>query len=108
MKRYYLTISLILTALASFSQNVQQRLSNATELLLKDAQMKHAMMSLYVVETKTGRAVYHLNEQTGLAAASTQKLFTSIAAFDLLGKDYRFTTEMGYNGNIENGVLKGN
>jgi len=98
----------MLTALLSFPQNVQQRLTNAVELLLKDVQMKHATMSLYVVETKTGKVIYHLNEQTGLAAASTQKIFTSVAAFDLLGKDYRYTTELGYDGTVENSILKGN
>ncbi|HRI22301.1 MAG TPA: D-alanyl-D-alanine carboxypeptidase/D-alanyl-D-alanine-endopeptidase, partial [Panacibacter sp.] len=108
MKTYCLTLSLMLTALLSFPQNVQQRLTNAVELLLKDVQMKHATMSLYVVETKTGKVIYHLNEQTGLAAASTQKIFTSVAAFDLLGKDYRYTTELGYDGTVENSILKGN
>lgn len=108
MKTYCLTVSLVLTAIISFSQTVQQRLTNAVELLLKDEQMKHATMSLYVIETKTGKVVYHLNEQTGLAAASTQKLFTSAAAFDLLGKDYRYKTELGYDGTIKNGILKGN
>lgn len=108
MKRYYLTISLIVTASVSFSQTVQQRLKSATDMLLKDEQMKHAMMSLYVVETKTGKVIYHLNEQTGLAAASTQKIFTSVAALDLLGKDYRYKTELGYDGEIKNDSLNGN
>ncbi|HRH49473.1 MAG TPA: D-alanyl-D-alanine carboxypeptidase/D-alanyl-D-alanine-endopeptidase [Panacibacter sp.] len=108
MKTYCLTISLILAAWSSFSQTVQQRLKSATDMLLKDEQMKHAMMSLYVVETKTGKVIYHLNEQTGLAAASTQKILTSVAAFDLLGKDYRYRTELGYDGIIEKGILKGN
>ena len=107
MKTYIATISLILISAVSFAQSTALRLNNAVQLLLKDEQMKHASMSLYVVETKTGKVVYHLNEQTGLAAASTQKLFTSIAAFDLLGKDYRFKTELGYYGEIENDSLSG-
>lgn len=107
MKTYIATISLILISAVSFAQSAALRLNNAVQLLLKDEQMKHANMSLYVVETKTGKLVYHLNEQTGLAAASTQKLFTSIAAFDLLGKDYRFKTDLGYYGEIENDSLSG-
>jgi D-alanyl-D-alanine carboxypeptidase/D-alanyl-D-alanine-endopeptidase (penicillin-binding protein 4) len=44
----------------------------------------------------------------GLAPASCQKIFTSIAAFDLLGHDYRFATTFGYDGTLQEGVLNGN
>ncbi len=108
MKTYTVTIASLLISAISFAQTTAMRIDKAIQQLLKDAQMKHATMSLYVVETKTSKVVYHLNEQTGMAAASTQKLFTSVAAFDLLGKDYRFKTEFGYDGMIENGTLKGN
>ncbi|MBS1626315.1 MAG: D-alanyl-D-alanine carboxypeptidase/D-alanyl-D-alanine-endopeptidase [Bacteroidetes bacterium] len=90
------------------SQTVSDRLHSAMKIFLNDAQMKHAITSLYVVNTQTNEVVYALNEETGLAPASCQKVFTSIAAFDLLGKDYRFKTEIGYNGNIVNGILNGN
>src|SRR3954452_16171796 len=100
MKTYVLAISLLFASIFSFAQTVQQRLNNAVQILLEDEQMKHAILSMYVVETNTGRLVYNLNEQIGLAPASTQKLFTSVAAFELLGKDYRFKTEIGYDGEI--------
>jgi len=90
------------------SQTIQNKLDAEMKTFLKDAQMKHAIISLYVVNTKTNEVVYALNEETGLASASCQKIFTSIAAFDLLGKDYRYKTEIGYNGNIVNGTLNGN
>ena len=108
MKTYKVTVALLLISAVSYAQTTTQRINTAVQLLLKDVQMKHATMSLYVVETKTGKAVYHLNEQVGLAPASTQKIFTSIAAFELLGKDYRFKTELGYDGVIDKGTLKGN
>ncbi len=108
MKTYKVTIALLLISAVSFAQTTEQRINKAVQQLLKDEQMKHATMSLCVVETKTGKAVYHLNEQVGLAAASTQKIFTSIAAFEFLGKDYRFKTELGYDGIIDKGILKGN
>src|SRR4030095_16567514 len=107
MKTYSLMIGLLFASIFSFAQTVQQHLSNAVQILLKDEQVKHAILSMYVVEPNTGRLVYNLNEQIGLAPASTQKLFTSIAAFELLGKDYRFKTEIGYDGEIKNSVLDG-
>jgi serine-type D-Ala-D-Ala carboxypeptidase/endopeptidase (penicillin-binding protein 4) len=108
MKTFSLMIGLLFVSIFSFAQTVQQRLNNAVQILLKDEQMKHSILSLYVVETNTGKLVYNLNEQIGLAPASTQKLFTSIAAFELLGKDYRYKTDIGYDGEIKNGALNGN
>lgn len=39
--------------------------------------------------------------------ASLQKLYTGIGALEILGPQYRFTTRIGTNGEIENGSLKG-
>jgi D-alanyl-D-alanine carboxypeptidase/D-alanyl-D-alanine-endopeptidase (penicillin-binding protein 4) len=108
MKTFMLLVCLLFTSIFSFAQTVQERLNNAVHDLLKDGQMKHALMSFYVVETKTGKVVYSLNEQVGLAPASTQKLFTSMAAFELLGNDYKYKTEIGYDGEVKNSVLDGN
>lgn len=107
MKRFCLLLVFAFSQTFLFAQT-EQRLKNAVQVLLNDAQMKHAIMSLYVEETNTGKVVYHLNDQVGLAAASTQKLFTSVAAYELLGKDFRYKTEIGYDGTLQNGVLDGN
>lgn len=89
------------------SQDLPQKINNAVNNFLKDDQLKHAIVSLYVTD-ENGNKVYALNEQFGLAPASTQKIFTSIAAFDLLGKDFSYKTEIGYTGKIHNGNLNGN
>jgi D-alanyl-D-alanine carboxypeptidase/D-alanyl-D-alanine-endopeptidase (penicillin-binding protein 4) len=47
-----------------------------------------------MLQMKTAIQVFALNEQYGLAPASTQKIFTSIAALSLLGKDFTYKTEM--------------
>ena len=93
---------------SSFSQPVKERLAAAMKTLEADSQMRHAIIGLCVVDTKTGLPVYEHNAQIGLAAASTQKLFTSGAAFELLGKEYRYRTTLGYRGSISSGVLQGN
>ena len=108
MKRNILMMICAYALAPCAAQTVQQRLEKAVQLLLKDEQMKHAIMGFEVVETKTGKAVYTLNNQVGLAPASTQKIFSCIAALDMLGRDYRFRTTIGYDSVIEQGVLKGN
>jgi D-alanyl-D-alanine carboxypeptidase/D-alanyl-D-alanine-endopeptidase (penicillin-binding protein 4) len=88
------------------SQNVSQKITNALNNFLSDDQLKHAIVSLYVTDTD-GNKIFSLNEQYGLAPASTQKIFTSLAALSLLGKDFTYKTEIGYTGNIDNGHLNG-
>lgn len=106
MKTFSLLTTLLITTFLS-AQTVGERIGRAVKKLQQDPQMKHAMMSLYVVETNTGKVVYKLDEQAGLAPGSTQKLFTSIAAFELLGKDFKYKTEINYDGDINAGVLNG-
>jgi serine-type D-Ala-D-Ala carboxypeptidase/endopeptidase (penicillin-binding protein 4) len=81
----------------SYGQLVKEKLSLAVQQMEADPQLRHAIIGFCVVESKTGKPIYNHNAQTGLAPASTQKLFTSCAAFDLLGKEYRYKTEIGYN-----------
>jgi D-alanyl-D-alanine carboxypeptidase/D-alanyl-D-alanine-endopeptidase (penicillin-binding protein 4) len=88
------------------AQNVAQKINTAVSNFINDEQLKHAVVSLYVAN-ETGNKIYALNEQYGLAPASTQKIFTSIAALSLLGKDFTYKTEIGYTGNISNGELTG-
>jgi serine-type D-Ala-D-Ala carboxypeptidase/endopeptidase (penicillin-binding protein 4) len=79
----------------TYSQAVSQRLQKTFAVFEKDAQLKHAISSLYIIDAKTGQVVFDKNSQVGLAPASTQKIITSVTAFELLGKDYRYKTEFG-------------
>jgi len=90
------------------AQDLTKRLNDALKKMETDPQLKHAVMSFYVADSKTGKLVCERNSQVGLAPASCQKVITSVAAFDLLGQDYRYKTVLSYDGGIENGVLKGN
>jgi serine-type D-Ala-D-Ala carboxypeptidase/endopeptidase (penicillin-binding protein 4) len=94
--------------IAAFSQNIFQQLDKAINQLQADSQFKHAVISMYVVDSKTGKVIFNKNAELGLAPASCQKLITSTAALELLGKDYRFKTQLLYSGTIKDGVLAGN
>jgi serine-type D-Ala-D-Ala carboxypeptidase/endopeptidase (penicillin-binding protein 4) len=107
MKTVYLFISLFISTI-SFAQKVEERLSAAFKVFETNTQFKHAMISLYVVDTKTGKMVFDKNSEIGLAPASCLKVVTSAAAFELLGKDFRYKTVLGYDGSIESNTLNGN
>jgi serine-type D-Ala-D-Ala carboxypeptidase/endopeptidase (penicillin-binding protein 4) len=90
------------------AQGIDARLLQAVQQFEKDSQMRHAIVGLAVLDANTGELLFGRNEQIGLAPASTQKILTSIASFELLGKDYKYQTKLGYSGKITNGTLKGN
>ncbi|MBL7703003.1 MAG: D-alanyl-D-alanine carboxypeptidase/D-alanyl-D-alanine-endopeptidase [Ferruginibacter sp.] len=107
MKTVYLIIGLLVSSI-SFAQKPEEKLVNAFKAFENDSQFKHAIISLYVVDSKTGKVVFDKNSETGLAPASCLKVVTSAASFELLGKDYRYQTAFGYDGTIEGNTLNGN
>lgn len=104
------TINLLILLVCSFAlgaQTVPARLAEAFSAFEKDGQMVNGIASLYVVEAKSGKVVFDKNGRVGLAPASTQKVITSVTAYELLGKDFRYKTEVGYTGTLEEGELNG-
>lgn len=90
------------------AQNTATRLQKAVQQLQNDTQMEHAMLGLYVVNSKTGEEICNVNGRTGLAPASTQKVVTAVAALDLLGTGFRYATVLAGEGPVASGVLQGN
>src|SRR5688572_4014417 len=90
------------------AQTVTEKLQSAYRVFEADSQLRHAISSLYVIDAQTGEVLFDKNSRVGLAPASTQKIITSATAFELLGKDFKYETEIGYDGNMENGKLDGN
>jgi len=107
MRLFYLTFFSLFLTLQLAAQTIHSRLAGQTQRLLEDVQMKNASLSFYVADAATGDVVYEYSGHRGLSPASSQKIFTAIAAFDKLGKDFRFKTTLGYKGQVESGVLKG-
>jgi serine-type D-Ala-D-Ala carboxypeptidase/endopeptidase (penicillin-binding protein 4) len=108
MKRIFFIIAYSLMVIGANAQTINQKLQKAFGAFEKDSQLKHAISSLYVIDASTGQVVFDKNSQIGLAPASTQKIITSVTAFELLGKGYRYKTEFGYDGTINKDTLFGN
>jgi D-alanyl-D-alanine carboxypeptidase/D-alanyl-D-alanine-endopeptidase (penicillin-binding protein 4) len=107
-KKILLIALLSVTGMVTYAQETSQKLERAFNLLSGDAQARHALVSLCVLDANTGNTVFAKNENIGVATASTLKTITSATAFSLLGKDFRYQTTLAYSGTITNGVLKGN
>ena len=108
MKKCFLISSLLLIVSAGYGQEIREKLQRAFDRFEKDSQLRTAIASLYVVDEKTGAVVFEKNAHTGLAPASTQKIITSATAYELLGKDFRYTTYIGSDIGIRNRELQGN
>lgn len=104
--KLYLSL-FILMAQFFFSQSISQKLDDATKQLLSSSAASSANFSLYVSDVN-GNVIYDYQGNKGLTTASTQKIFTSAMALDLLGKDYQWNTTAAHSGTIEGGILKGN
>ncbi len=111
MKKLIIVIA-ILFHQPIFGQEIQVGLNRAIENLVADTQFRHAGISLYITDGE-GKVIFNKNGETGMAPASTQKVITGVTAYELLGKDFRYSTQFGYGGNISAGrinclLIKGN
>lgn len=106
--RYVLATAFCFVCFVSIAQNIEVKLSAAIKKMETDEQFKHAGISLFVVDGNTGKTVFDKNAETGLATASCLKVVTSVAAFELLGKNYRYKNSIGYDGKVTNDSLNGN
>lgn len=69
-------------------------LTSAIDTILADPRFDGSMVSVAVRDAATGESLYERNVAQRLNPASNMKLFTSAAAMDALGPDYRFTTDL--------------
>ena len=107
MQRIILIIILSFFSLSLNAQSLQNRLIKAFEVFEKDSQLSNGIASLFVADAKTGNVIFEKNGYVGLGTASTMKVITSVSAYELLGKDFRYKTEFGYKDEIVNKILKG-
>jgi D-alanyl-D-alanine carboxypeptidase/D-alanyl-D-alanine-endopeptidase (penicillin-binding protein 4) len=100
MKKFFVVTGFVLLSMVSFSQSVNEKLQKAIKVFENDPQLKAALSSLYVINAKTGAVVFDKNSRIGITPGSTQKIVTSTAAYELLGKEFRYKTEFGIAHNV--------
>jgi len=89
-----------------YSQSISADLEKSVKEMMSAPNALAANLSFYVSD-ENGNLVYEYNGNKGLSTASTQKIFTSAAALETLGKDYQFKTTASYSGKMSNGNLDG-
>ena len=78
-----------------------QRLGRAIEQVLSQPDVARGFWGIDVVSLDSGKQLFAVNEDKLFTPASNTKLFTTAAAFALIGPDYRFKTTVESNGSVD-------
>jgi D-alanyl-D-alanine carboxypeptidase/D-alanyl-D-alanine-endopeptidase (penicillin-binding protein 4) len=88
------------------SAPAQAQIEEALERLQTLSNFKGSTLGLMIRDEK-GKEMYSLGPDTYLIPASNTKLYTSAAAWQLLGPDFRFSTILEVYGTVRDSVLTG-
>lgn len=114
-------ILIFIITLFLFNQNdsiaqtakIKQDTSFKYDLIIKDFcknnDLKNASIGFFAFDLTNNKIVGEYNADVSLVPASVQKIFTTAAALEILGKDYVFKTYLETDGEIDtNKILLGN
>ncbi len=82
-------------------------LNKKAQDICRDPLLQYGEWSFFVMEAASGQTQVEINGDKSLVPASNLKLFTTAAALTYLGPNYRFSTELGYAGSLNKGILAG-
>ena len=83
-------------------------LKSAVEQILEEEQFENATWAVLVTDLSTDIVLVGHNEKRSFIPASNTKLYTTSAALDQLGPEFRYKTEVFIDGPVVDGVLAGN
>ncbi len=82
---------------------------NPIDKFINNTLHQNSNISILISDTKTGKEIASHRPKHLAIPASSMKLITTATALEILGKDYRFTTQLSIDGTINSeGVLVGN
>jgi len=106
LKSCFWTFFMLVFAFA-MSYGQKHSFDDVISKFVSDKDFKGASIGIALIDLETGKLVGSHQRETILIPASVMKIFSTSAALDQLGPDYRFKTVLSYSGSIENGTLKG-
>ncbi|MCH2223320.1 MAG: D-alanyl-D-alanine carboxypeptidase/D-alanyl-D-alanine-endopeptidase [Crocinitomicaceae bacterium] len=105
-----ITSSILFTLILSINFGFcQSKIQVSLDNFVNDVALNHASISCEVVDLSTKQIVAEYAPNQALPTASTAKLFSTAAALEILGENYRPKTRIYHTGEIDSlGILKGN
>jgi len=92
----------------SSSASNHPKVAEAIQTFNLDPVNKHSNWGFFAQSVDNGSLIGSFNSDKSLTPASTLKVVSTMAALDILGDDYIYTTTLAYDGSIANGALNGN
>lgn len=83
------------------------RFRQEIDRLLADSLFSPVVSTVKIVSLRSSEVLYERNSQLLMRPASNMKLLTSATALMRLGKEFRFTTRVSYDGTVVDSVLHG-
>ncbi len=71
------------------------------EVWLKQPVLHNASVSILGIDASTGDTLFEKDAERSLTPASVMKLFSTATALEMLGRDFKFKTEIAYSGSID-------
>jgi len=89
--------------------NAQNAVQQAISQFARDPSNHNASISFQVVNLDNGKEIAAYQPDLAITSASTTKLFSTAAAYELLGPNHRASTKIFIDGELNaDGILKGN
>ena len=102
--KYIFTIISLLVSASLWGQNSLQQ---TVDEIVADPTFTQAFVGVCIMDSE-GQVLAGMNQDKMFIPASNMKLITTGAALHILGPEYTFETTLAYDGEIADGVLKGN
>jgi D-alanyl-D-alanine carboxypeptidase/D-alanyl-D-alanine-endopeptidase (penicillin-binding protein 4) len=109
MKTYITRLAALAFAILYCIQAAGQQaadISSALKTIASDPAFSNAFIGV-CIRSEDGSTLAQINQGTMMAPASNMKLVSTGAALHALGTSWQFETSLGYDGTIEEGVLRG-
>lgn len=107
MRKNLILIFFYLLICLTSSAQTHHKAQESIEKLAGDALLSQSAVGI-CVRTGDGRTLVDINAEKMLLPASNMKLISTGLALHKLGKDFRYETGIGYDGEIIDGILTGN
>ena len=107
MKIRFYKIAAIVSALCIAHGAIAQSLQSSIQDIVNDPALSEAVVGI-CVRSGDGRTLAEIDADNMILPASNMKLISTGAALHTLGPEHQFETKIGHDGQILEGILKGN
>ncbi len=104
----FFLLASLLSSPAIGQTSTHAELRGAIDGIVAEGGIPNAWWTILVWDAESGASLYEKDTGRSFIPASNTKLYSTAAALDILGPDFRFETRLETEGTIEDGVLNGN